>query len=73
MVELFTTRARCTALSLAFNTATALFGGTARLLATYLVERTGDPCAPGLYLTLSAAVTAGVVWRIRETYREPLR
>jgi hypothetical protein len=61
-----------TALSLAFNTATALFGGTAPLLATYLALRTGDPCSPGLYLMVSAAVTVGVVCRIRETYREPL-
>jgi MFS transporter, MHS family, proline/betaine transporter len=73
VVELFTTRTRYSALSLAFNTATTLFGGTAPLLATYLVERTGDPCSPGLYLTLSAVVTVGVVCRIRETYREPLR
>jgi len=73
VVELFTTRTRYTALSLAFNTATALFGGTAPLLATYLVERTGDPCSPGLHMMLSAAVTVGVVCLIRETYREPLR
>ena len=58
---------------LAFNTATALFGGTAPLLATYLVERTGDPCSPDLYIMLSAAVTMGVVCLICETYREPLR
>ena len=50
-----------------------LFGGTAPLLATYLVERTGDPCSPGLFLMLSGAVTVGVVCRIRETCREPLR
>jgi MHS family proline/betaine transporter-like MFS transporter len=73
LVELFTTRARYTALSLPFNTATALFGGTAPLLATYLVKRTGDPCSPGLYMALSAAATVGVVCLIRETYREPLR
>jgi MHS family proline/betaine transporter-like MFS transporter len=39
----------------------------------FLVERTGDPCSPGLYMMLGAAVTVGVVWLIRETYREPLR
>jgi MHS family proline/betaine transporter-like MFS transporter len=73
LVELFTTRARYTALSLPWGVAAALFGGTAPLLATYLVERTGDPRSPGLYLMLSAAVTVGVVCLIRETYREPLR
>jgi MHS family proline/betaine transporter-like MFS transporter len=47
---------RCTALSVSYNTALALFGGTAPLIATLLVKVTGWPGAPGLYLVLAALV-----------------
>jgi MHS family proline/betaine transporter-like MFS transporter len=73
LVELFKTRARYTALSLGFNIATALFGGSAPLLATYLVQQTGDAHSPGLYLMLTAAATVLVLFWIRDPYREPLR
>jgi MHS family proline/betaine transporter-like MFS transporter len=72
LVEIFKTRARYTALSLGFNIATAIFGGSAPLLATFLVERTGDARVPGLYLTLSAAATVAVLFFIRDPYRDPL-
>jgi MHS family proline/betaine transporter-like MFS transporter len=73
LVELFQTRARYSALSLGFNVATALFGGTAPLLATYLVKETGNACSPGLYLMASAAATLAVLSLIRDRYLEPLR
>jgi MHS family proline/betaine transporter-like MFS transporter len=73
LVEIFSTRARYTALSLGYNVALAVFGGGAPLVATYLIHATGNVLAPGLYLTLSAAITLGVLWNVRETYREPLR
>jgi len=73
LVELFKTRARYTALSLGFNIATALFGGSAPLLATYLVQQTGNAHSPGLYLMLSAGATVLVLFWIRDPYREPLR
>jgi MHS family proline/betaine transporter-like MFS transporter len=72
LVELFKTRARYTALSLGFNIATALFGGSAPLLATWLVAQTGDARSPGLYLMLSAGATVLVLWLIRDPYRAPL-
>jgi MFS transporter, MHS family, proline/betaine transporter len=73
LVELFKTRARYTALSLGFNMATALFGGSAPLLTTYLVAQTGDARSPGLYLMLTAGATLWVLGLIRDPYREPLR
>ncbi len=72
LVELFQTRARYTSLSLGFNFATTLFGGSAPLLATYLVDRTGDARAPGLYMALSAGATLVVLSLIHDPYREPL-
>jgi MHS family proline/betaine transporter-like MFS transporter len=73
LVEIFKTRARYTALSLGFNIATAFFGGSAPLLATYLVKQTGDARSPGLYLMLSAGATLLVLCLIRDPYRDPLR
>jgi MHS family proline/betaine transporter-like MFS transporter len=73
LVELFKTRTRYTGLSLGFNIATALFGGSAPLLATYLVKQTGDARSPGVYLMLSAGATLLVLCLIRDPYREPLR
>ena len=55
------------------NIALALFGGAAPLAATWLIQTTGNVLSPALYLTLSAAITLGVLWTMRETYREALR
>jgi MHS family proline/betaine transporter-like MFS transporter len=52
---------RSTALSLSYNVALALFGGTAPLIATLLVKVTGWPPAPGLYLMLTAIVCLALV------------
>lgn len=52
---------RCTSLSVGYNTALALFGGTAPLIATLLVKLTGWPGAPGLYLVLTALVCLALV------------
>jgi MHS family proline/betaine transporter-like MFS transporter len=60
-VSLHGPASRCTALSLGYNTALALFGGTAPLIATLLVKATGWPAAPGLYLVLTALVCLALV------------
>jgi MHS family proline/betaine transporter-like MFS transporter len=52
---------RSTALSLSYNVALAIFGGTAPLIATLLVKVTGWPPAPGLYLMLTAIVCLALV------------
>jgi MFS transporter, MHS family, proline/betaine transporter len=52
---------RSTALSVSYNTALALFGGTAPLIATLLVKATGWSAAPGLYLVLTALVCLALV------------
>jgi MHS family citrate/tricarballylate:H+ symporter-like MFS transporter len=48
---------RATAFSLAFVTATAVFGGFTPAVATILVEATGDRAAPALWLSLAAAIS----------------
>jgi MHS family citrate/tricarballylate:H+ symporter-like MFS transporter len=48
---------RATAFSLAFVTATAVFGGFTPAVATFLVEATGDRAAPALWLSLAATIS----------------
>jgi hypothetical protein len=45
------------AFSIAFVTATAIFGGFTPLVATFLVEVTGNRAAPALWLSLAAAIS----------------
>ena len=48
---------RATAFSLAFVTATAIFGGFTPYVANFLVEATEDRAAPALWLSLAAAIS----------------
>lgn len=62
LAELFPTPVRSTALAITYGLGSAVFGGTAPLLATLLVQRTGNPVVPAYYATALAAVaTAGAL------------
>ncbi len=58
LVEIFPTRLRYSAIALGYNVTLAIFGGTAPLVATWLIHRTGDLSAPAWYLIAIAVVTA---------------
>ena len=47
---------RCSAVAAGYNLSVTLFGGTAPLIATVLVNVTGWQAAPGLYLAATAFV-----------------
>lgn len=55
LTEVFPTRVRYTASGLTYNVAYALFGGTAPYIATWLIDVTGNPVSPAIYLTVIAA------------------
>lgn len=55
MLELFSIQIRYTGLSLGFNTGLAIFGGTCPLIATWLIEWSGNKMAPAFYMMLAAA------------------
>jgi MHS family proline/betaine transporter-like MFS transporter len=57
MAELAPWRVRCTVLSVAYNVALALLGGTTPLVAAWLLSRTGVTLAPAMYLSAAAALT----------------
>jgi MHS family proline/betaine transporter-like MFS transporter len=49
LAELFPTPVRSTALAITYGLGTALFGGTAPFLATFVVRSTGNPVLPVVY------------------------
>lgn len=54
--EVFPTRTRYTASATTFNLAFTVFGGTAPLVATWLITTTGNNMSPALYLVVIAAM-----------------
>ncbi|MCO7514490.1 MFS transporter [Pseudomonas guariconensis] len=54
--ESFPTRTRYTASAITYNVAYTLFGGTAPLVATWLISQTGSSLAPAFYLVVIALV-----------------
>jgi MHS family proline/betaine transporter-like MFS transporter len=73
LVELFPTKVRLSAMSLGYNLGFSIFGGTAPLVATYLIKETGSIVAPSIYLVLSALVSLFVFLKMRETHKDPLK
>jgi len=57
LAEMMPPRVRTAAFSLAFVTATAIFGGFTPAVSTFLIEATGNKAAPALWLSLAAAIS----------------
>lgn len=57
MAELFPVRLRYSAMAIGYNITLALFGGTAPLVATWLIKTTGNLAAPAWYLVAIATIT----------------
>lgn len=72
MVEILPVRARCSASALGYNLCLGLFGGTAPLVSTYLLQRTSDDFAPVYYLMATAVISLLATISLRETAGEPL-
>jgi len=72
MVEAVPARVRCTAIALGYNVTLGLFGGLSPLVATWLVERTGNHYSPGFMIMAAAAVSFLALLTFQETYRKPL-
>ena len=57
MSDSFDARARATGLSFSYNTAVVAFGGFTPMIASYLVQQTGQAVAPGYYLAVIAVIS----------------
>ncbi|MGF6771895.1 MHS family proline/betaine transporter-like MFS transporter [Paraburkholderia sp. GAS199] len=73
LCELFPTHGRTTLMSIGYSLSTAIFGGFAPFISTWLIGATGSPIAPAFYLTAAAVVSGIVISTFRETARERLR
>ena len=67
---LFPVFGRYTGLSLSYNLASALFGGTAPLMATLLMEWSGNNLAPGWYVSGCAILSLLTLFTIRNDKRK---
>lgn len=72
LTEIFPTKVRFSGFAFSFNSANALFGGTAPFVATWLIALTGNKMAPAWYLVAAAAVALIAMIVSRETAGKPL-
>jgi len=60
-------------MGIGYNFALGIFGGTAPLVATYLVARTADDFMPAYYVTAVALISFIAALGLPETGRRPPR
>ena len=72
LAELFPTKVRMTAMSLGYNIAQALFGGTTPLVCSFLIKETGYKLMPAFYLIFCGLVSLFVYFTLKETYKKEL-
>lgn len=70
--EIFPTHVRYSGFAFSFNSANALFGGTAPLVATWLIGVSGSKMAPAWYLVGAATVALVGMLLASETAKAPL-
>ncbi len=66
LVEIFPTRVRYSGASVGYNAAYAIFGGSAPLVASFLVVRTGSDISLAVYLVAVAVVVLLAVFALPE-------
>ncbi|AWN42844.1 MFS transporter [Methylobacterium durans] len=66
LVEMFGHGSRCTALAISYNAAMALAGGTAPMVAAWIVHRLQIVAGPGLYIAVLALVSLAAVLTMRD-------
>ncbi|MBU9477038.1 MFS transporter [Burkholderia multivorans] len=67
MCESFPHHLRATGISIAYALATTIFGGTAQLVATWLVQVTGSKLAPAGYVAMCVVLSLIALANLRET------
>jgi MHS family proline/betaine transporter-like MFS transporter len=65
MVEAFPRDVRCSAVSTSYNVVLGIFGGTAPIVATYLIQRTRDDLSPAYYIMAAAIISAGAIFTMK--------
>jgi MFS transporter, MHS family, proline/betaine transporter len=76
IAELFPASVRSIGLSVAYNTASMLFGGFGQFIVTWLIKVTGSPLAPTYYVMLGivlSIIAVACVPATRHTDLDPTR
>jgi MHS family proline/betaine transporter-like MFS transporter len=72
LVEMFPTRVRFTGVALSYNISAGIFGGSAPLIGTWLMQITGKQDVIALYIIVFAVITLVSLKFYKETYRKQL-
>jgi MFS transporter, MHS family, proline/betaine transporter len=70
--EAFPARVRCSSAAISHNICFAFLGGTAPMMATYLITLTGNELAPSIYIMTAALVSILAILSLTETANAPL-
>src|ERR1700693_1547790 len=70
--EAFPGRVRCSSAAISHNICFAVLGGTAPMVATYLIARTQNEMSPSIYLMAAALVSIISILTLSETAKAPL-
>ena len=73
LVEAFPTRVRYSGMALSYNISAAGFGGTAPMVAQWLMNETGDAHSIAYYVMACAVVSLIALFFYQDRYKEPLR
>jgi MFS transporter, MHS family, proline/betaine transporter len=67
VVEIFPLRTRVMSMSVAYSVTLALAGGTAPMVATWLIDTMKQPLAPAYYVFLYGLIGLAIMWPMKET------
>lgn len=70
--EAFPARVRCSSAAISHNLCFAFLGGTAPMVATYLIALTGNELSPSIYIMTAAFVSIIAIFSLTETANAPL-
>ena len=70
MVEMFDKNIRMSAISVSFNLCFAMFGGTATMIATWLIHTTHNNLSVAWYLSLASLISFIAALTLPETYKK---
>ena len=68
--ELFPAPIRALGMSVAYAVGVAVFGGSTQAIVTWLIQATGNPAAPALYVVATSVVTLIAIVLLPETGRD---
>lgn len=72
LVELFPMKVRYSGLAISHSISMAVFGGSAPLMATWLIQETGNNAAPALYLCVASFISALALLFLKDRYKSEL-